>query len=145
MEDIYLCPIPCLPLSLLTSAPATHLSPSVRWYMSDLQWWIYHLLPSGSLTASMIHMTSLLLTLLGAARLTSKTRLETGSSSLDSSPPLQALMLPLKQSLIKTERTVSFPIVLWDELETPSADLIYYLRSNTDIPINKLQLSAVTN
>ncbi len=31
-----------------------------------------------------------------------------------------------------------FPIVLWEEPETPSTDLIYYLHSTTDIPINKL-------
>lgn len=54
------------PLSL--SAPAACVSFFFGWCMSDLQWWICRLLPSGSLTASMIHMTSLPLTLLGTAQ-----------------------------------------------------------------------------
>lgn len=33
--------------------------------------------------------------------------------------------------------------VLWDEAKTPSTDLMYYLHSTTDIPINKL--SAILN
>lgn len=200
---------PLLPTFVFISAPATLLSLAVRWCMSDLQWWICHLLPSGSLTASMIHMTSLPLTLLGAGPRGWQPRAEGNrarpdkgfsksawttmvalppsiSSPLPSVPLFSSFslydywwrgvgpLLSLTPHLILTvivlkynnwrwedswvcyhvwlklaEHSV-FPIVLWDEPETPSTDLIYYLHSTTEIPINKLtaipdNFSTVTN
>lgn len=69
MEIVSLVPsvLPVFPYRpfLSLSSAAKRQSFSLRWWMSDLQWWIHHLLPSGSLSVSVIHMTSLPLTLLG--------------------------------------------------------------------------------